>query len=212
MPFNINTFKATLDKYGGLSRNNIFEVQFDSPNASKWMPVGYDSSDLPFFCKTVTFPGIGFGVFDYRPTNIELPRSVPFAMNHDQLECIFMVDDAHKMLAYFHKWSQQIINYNVNGKINTNQLPYELGYKKDYIQTMTIRKYSKNPVVTYDTAGLPISATNDSYVCQLSEVFPVAIGSLSLSWDENDTFSVLPVSFSYSSIIYSGSEAATSIE
>ena len=203
MTFSIDAFKSTMDRYGGPSRNNIFSVQFSSlQNGSAWETQDFNSRDLMFFCKAVTLPGISLSVFDYKPTNIEMPQSVPFAMNHEQLECVFIVEDKHKVFSYFHNWMQQIINFNTDGVsggvvqspsngTNFYQYPYELGYKKDYVQTMTIRKYSKSP-------GL------DGYTCSVYGVFPTSIGSTTLSWDENDTYTTLPVSFSYTSLIMSG--------
>lgn len=205
MTFSIDAFKSTMDRYGGPARNNIFSVQFSSlQTGSAWETLEFNSRDLMFFCKAVTLPGISLSVFDYRPTNIEMPQSVPFAMNHEQLECVFIVEDQHKVYSYFHNWMQQIINYNTDGlsggavqspsnDTNYYQMPYELGYKKDYIQTMTIRKYSKSPTIN-----------NDNYTCSIYGVYPTSIGSTTLSWDENDTYTVLPVSFSYTSLIMSG--------
>ena len=205
MTFSIDAFKSAMDRYGGPARNNIFSVQFSSlQTGSAWETSEFNSRDLMFFCKAVTLPGISLSVFDYRPTNIEMPQSVPFAMNHEQLECVFIVEDQHKVYSYFHNWMQQIINYNTDGlsggavqspsnDTNYYQMPYELGYKKDYVQTMTIRKYSKSPTLN-----------NDNYTCSIYGVYPTSIGSTTLSWDENDTYTVLPVSFSYTSFIMSG--------
>lgn len=197
MPFNISEFKATLDKYGGISRNNLFEVQFTGFEDDNGMP----KKDLVFFCSSVMFPGVTLNVFDYRPNNVELTQSLPFAMGHEQLECVFMVDESHKVLEYFHRWMQKIVNYSVDGIMDgpslgttsTNggkQYPYEFGYKEDYVQTMLIKKYTKTSELVYQ--------------CSLKNVYPVNLGSATLAWDNNDSYTVMPIAFSYSDFKMSG--------
>lgn len=210
MAFNIADFKSTIEKHGGPGKNNLFEVSLSSPKAL-WSDERFGNTDVKFFCKTATLPGISLSVFDYRPTNIEMPQSIPFAINHEQLECVFIVDDNHDVYRYFHRWMQEIVNYNHDGhspeSINPNsrsgayQYPYELGYKKDYAQTMTVRKYSKYQ---------PTPAALNSYVCTLQGVYPTSIGSTTMSW-EDDSYTTLSVSFSYSSIIMSGVQANVTV-
>ena len=210
MAFNIADFKSTIEKHGGPGKNNLFEVSLTSPKAL-WSDERFGNTDVKFFCKTATLPGISLSVFDYRPTNIEMPQSIPYALNHEQLECVFIVDDNHDVYRYFHRWMQEIVNYNTDGhspeSINPNcrsgeyQYRYELGYKKDYAQTMTVRKYSKYQ---------PTPSALNSYVCTLQGVYPTSIGSTTMSW-EDDSYTTLSVSFSYSSIIMSGVQANVTV-
>ena len=205
MPFNITQFKSVLEHYGGPSKNNLFEVRFSGAQ-TPWADANFGNNELRFFCKTATFPGISLSVFDYRPNNIEVPQSLPFAVNHEQLECIFIVDDTHNVYSYFHRWMQEVVNYNTDGSSpdsvnptffgidNHRHYPYEIGYKKDYAQTMTITKYAKHPT---------LGQQKPEYTCTLYGVFPTSIGSTSLSW-EDDSYTVLPVSLSYSSFTMSG--------
>lgn len=206
MAFSISQFKSALERHGGPARNNLFEVSFNSPNSTRWSDSTFNNDDLRFFCKAATLPGISLTTFDYRPTNIEMPQSLPFAVNHEQLECVFIVDDRHRVYRYFHRWLQQIVNYNTDGYSpgsavpstagsNGAQYPWEFGYKKEYSQIMTLRKFSRD---------LLADVAENQYICQMFGVYPTSIGSTTLSWEENDTYSVLPVSFSYTSLIMSG--------
>ena len=190
MAFNIDKFKSTIDKYGGIARNNLFEVQFSGFEEDSTIT----KKDLVFFCSSVVFPGITLNVFDYRPNNVELAQSLPFSMGHEQLECIFLIDDRHKVLEYFHSWMKKIVNYSVDGVMDGpadgtsisnggTQYPYEFGYKEDYAQTMQIKKYSKTSELVYQ--------------CNIKNVYPVNLGSSTLSWDNNDSYSTLPIAFSY---------------
>ena len=201
MVFSIDQFRAALDRQGGLARINVFEVVFSATGTSQaWNTPEFNNGDLKFFCQTVTFPGVSVDVFDYRPNNIEVAQSMPYAIGHQQLECVFMVDDRHKVMNYFHQWMRRISNYaSPVGDQNPltqpkNQFSYELGYKSDYAQSMSITMYSRSPV--YENG---VSQTN-GYLCRLTDVYPVQVGSLTLSWNANDEYGTLPVSLSYGSM------------
>lgn len=213
MAFNINEFRSIVDKHGGLARPNIFTVEFTGSPANRiWNNDQFDNRDLKFFCQTATFPGLTVNAFDYRPNNIDVPQSIPFSIGHQQVECVFMVDDSYRVLNYLHSWFRQVVNFTTGGLPGAalalpgtegtagQQFPYELGYKKDYVQTMTITMYSRNPssrsVGTDDVPGT--ISYNNKYVCRLYDVYPVQIGNLSLEWGMNDSYSTVPVSFSYS--------------
>ena len=200
MAFSIDAFKAAIDRQGGLARTNVFEVRFSRPvteNGSSPLPWGGSSgisnSDLRFFCQTVTLPGISVETFAHRPNNIDLMQSIPHAIGKQDLECIFMIDDKHQILEYFHSWMRNVVNYSSSGMqaptTSTEHLVYEIGYKKEYSQTMDIVVYSRNPQ----------SANGDGYICRLRGVFPVQLGQLTLSWNANDEYGTMPVSFSFES-------------
>lgn len=214
MPFNINEFKSAIEGRGGLARPNLFMVEFfnDRPNNSIWNNPEFNNRDLRFFCQTVTFPGLNVDVFEYRPNNIDTPQSIPIHINNQQLECVFMVDDTYKVLNYLHSWFRQVVNFSTSRVPGTalalpgtdgtpnQQLSYELGYKKDYVQTMQITMYSRNPssVIQGDSSNPNILVYNNKYVCRLYDVYPVQVGGVSLEWGANDTYTNVPVSFSYS--------------
>lgn len=194
MAFDLNQFRAKFEKYGGPGRLNLFVVEFTAAESS-WM----DDSDLRFFCKTITIPSLNLDTAGYRPYAVGLQNSLPVNMSHEPLNAIFMLDSSHKVLAFFHEWMQSIYNYDTskgllapNGRDN-EQLPYELGYKKDYALNMRIKMYS-----SYNTESY--------YEVVLHGVYPTQIGEVSLSWDSNDQYATLAVNFSYSEIAVSGSK------
>lgn len=120
-------------------------------------------------------------------------QSFPQTIARQDLECIFMIDDKHEILDYFHSWMRNIVNYSSSGMQSpttvTEHLTYELGYKKEYSQTMDIIVYSRSPH----------SARGNGYICRLRGVYPVQLGHLNLSWNANDEYGTLPVSFSFES-------------
>jgi hypothetical protein len=202
MAFNINEFKAKMDQYGGPARTNLFVVSIftnsiDRPT-NQFMPDG----DLRFFCQTATFPGINLTVTDYKPFTYGLKQSIPTGIEAEPVNCVFMLDSDHKVLSFFHEWMQRIVNYDVSaGNLSSvdNQFPYEINYKKEYTASMEIRFFSSdNP--------------DNFYICTLNDVFPTQIGSLSLSWAENDQVATLPVNFSYSSMRMQAARVGTPTE
>lgn len=198
MAFNINDFKSRIDQYGGLARPNVFEVEF-TPLKPSGFPVALQTSesalsglDLKFFCQTVTFPSLSVEVFDYKPNNNDMARSMPRGIGHGDLECVFMVDDQHRVAEFFHTWIRLVTNY--SDTAFGEQMPYEVGYKSDYAVGMGIKMYSRSPI-----NGSPGSASY--YECRLLDVYPVQLGSITLEWAQNDSYMTLPVSFSYSHYI-----------
>ena len=187
MPFSINDFKATMDRYGGPARKNLFEVSLNVLDART------GRSDHTFFCNSVTVPGINLSVQDYRPNGFGVMQTVPTAVSPDQLNCIFMLDSQHIMLSFFHRWMQKVVNYDVSGGIFSqvdDQLPYEFGYRDEYVTRMTVRHYSS------DYSGF--------YEYTFEDVFPTQVSGIDLAWSDNDSISTVTVNFAYSSMKVDG--------
>ena len=192
MPFNINEFKSTLNRYGGAARKNLFEVQIGVVDQNT------GRSDINFFCKTVTVPGLNIVVQDYKPNGFGLTQSVPTSLANDTLNCVFILDSQHVMISLFHRWMQKVVNYDVSGGIFSqvdDQLPYEFGYKDEYAVTMTIRHYSTD--------------YNGYYTYTFYDVFPTQVSGVDLSWEDNDTYSIATVNFAYSSMKVDGTQVGT---
>ena len=192
MAFNITEFKAQMDYFGGPARGSLFELQIIGP---KGVQSRANSRDLIFFCKNATIPGMVFNAATYEPVG-QMRKMMPQTWNPEPVQAIFILDSDHQVLSFFHSWAQSIINFStaagafseVDGK-----LPFEIGYKEDYACRIVIRQYSTN----YLQSG-------QYYEVVLDNAFPMQIGDVDLAWENNDTFSVLPVSFQYDRIEFSG--------
>lgn len=191
---NISDFRSVIHKFDGPARPNLFYVEIFGINSQyikNW--------ELRAFCKTATFPGINFQTFEYRPNGYGLPTQMPSGINSEPLNCIFMLDSKHAVLSFFHEWMQKILNYSTaNGSFSSinNQLPYEIGFKKEYSATIKITYFSSDNI-------------DSNYSVTLEGAYPTNIGSLTLSWDDNDTISLLPVNFSYEKIQFDSERFGT---
>lgn len=192
MPFNINEFKSRIDRFGGPARTSLFTVELFSRKGNPYIR----DDELLFFCKNVTLPGIDIETISYRQNAIDLPQAFPTAINAEPLQCVFMLDSEHRVLSFFHSWMQKVVNYSTQGgpyaSVN-DQLPYELGYKDEYSCRMVIKYYTTD-------------ADSDNpryYEVVLDGVYPTTVQSIDLAWENNDSFGMLPVAFSYERIQYS---------
>jgi len=192
MAFRINEFKSQMDWFGGPDRSSLFEVQIINAPGTRSRA---NSRDLAFFCKNVAIPGMNFNVATYEGVG-QLRKVFPMGFNPEPIQAIFMLDSDKQVLSFFHGWAQQIVNYStaagpfaeVDG-----MLPFEINYKDEYACTIVIRHYSSD-----------YAKTGRYYEVVLEKAFPIQMGDVDLAWENNDSFSVLPVSFQYDAIRYSG--------
>lgn len=202
MSFRISDFKTTMDRFGGPARVNLFEVRLE--NKKQEPNTAIDSRTISFFCNNVNFPGIQ--VETGMMTNVaQLPTSFPLRMQSQPITATFMLDSNHNVLTFFHNWLQRVMNFSTRtgtfGGIDAEgddvgQLPYELGYKDEYACRMTIRHYS--------VESLGKGSEAQYYETVLDNIFPYAIGDITMDWSSNDQFATIPVTFAYDQIYYSG--------
>ena len=185
---NINTFRSNLNKRGSLARPNLFMVEITNSGSSV-----IEEENLRFFCKNVQIPSLTATTSPYKPYTIGPEQHMPNGIQFEPVNCIFMLDSDHAIMSFFHNWFQKIVNFNTsNGTLSSvdGMYPYEMGYKDEYSVSMRIKFF-----------GGPLE--DNFYEVNFEEVFPTNIGSVSLSWEENDSYAILPVSFAYSGMSFS---------
>jgi len=208
MPFNINEFKSMMDKYGGPAKNNLFVVSFAWRNTltetttkqgkkTSYMP----EYDVRFFCREINIPSLNINVFAHQSNSIGIAQNMPINLSTPSITATFMLDSEHRIISFFHSWMQEIINYNKeNGllsSINSNHMPYEIGYKDDYACTMTINHYKTN---TQSENDLEI------YSYRFNSVYPTEVSGRNLSWAPDDNVATIGVNLTASSFAFTGSE------
>ena len=198
MPFNINEFKSTMNKYGGPARRNLFVVEITNvPPFNDGMTL----RDLRFFCQTAQLPSINVNVADNYPNGFGVRQSIPTQMTKGAFNAVFMLDSDHQVLRFFHQWMQSVINFdNSRGGLMsvTDQLPYEVGYVRDISTRIVIRSYSTD--------------SNGYYEYVLEDAFPTEVSGETLSWSDNDSYATATVNFTYSHISVSGFKPGTYTE
>ncbi len=192
MAFNISDFKTQMDRFGGPSRSSLFEVTIVN---FPYNTSSVGSRDLTFFCKNVAIPGITIGMASYEAV-AQQRKMMPNSLNPEPVQAIFMLDSDAQMLTFFHSWAQMIVNYSTAGgpfsEVN-GMLPFEIGYKDEYACRVVIKHYSADYL-----------DTGRYYETILDNAFPGMMGDVDLAWENTDSFAVLPVSFQYDRIQFSG--------
>ena len=204
--FNINEFKAVMDKYGGPSKANLFVLTLGGLKAGKRKTEFMPETDLRFFCSEVTIPALNINSAGYTPNTIGIPEAMPLNLSSVGINATFMLDSEHRVISFFHSWMQEIINYDAvsNGylsQVSGSQLPFEIGYKEDYICNLQIEHFKTN------TDG----NLENPYTYYFENVFPTEVGGKTLSWAPNDSIQTLSINFNASSFKYSASNPGTVI-
>ena len=196
MAFNINTFSSKVKQYG-LAKSNLFIVEVGIPASirAELQNITVVKDDLRFFCRSVTLPEMDLITTDIQMQGFGAIARRPQGMNFPIIPAVFMVDSEFGVMKYFHRWMQAIINYDtsagVRGVVN-NQLPFEMGYKKEYETTMKITVYSFG-----DGQG---RKDNTVYIYNLTGVYPVNVGNIVEDWESHSDVMVLPVGFTYDTL------------
>jgi len=191
-----------MNKYGGPARKNLYVVEIlNGPIASD----GMSMRDLRFFCQTATIPGLNYSVVDYYPNAFGVKQSIPTAVQPDQFNAVFMLDSDHMALRFFHQWMQSVINYNYSdgafSAVN-DQLPYEIGYKRDFACNISIKHYS--------TDGSDESQKYYEYT--LYDAFPTQVSGVDVSWADNDSFATATINFAYAHMSVTSSRTGSPVE
>lgn len=199
--FNINEFKAVMNKYGGPAKSNLFIMSLGFGQNGEGKKVDYMSkTDLVFFCQEVSVPPVNINVGSYRANVIDIAQSIPLNLTTPQINATFMLDSDHRVISFFHSWMQEIINYDVsqgfNSQINGDHMPYEIGYKKDYACNLFIKHYKT------DSTG----NVEEGYEYTFFDAFPTELGSKTLSWTPSDSISTVSVSFTASGYKFDASD------
>ena len=186
--FSLNEFTSHVSSYGGLYKQSLYLVEIEPGPGNTWPSekIG-DTKKLSMFCNSASLPGaqvlssdhrrLGYGPFDRRPFGIQV-TDIPLT---------FFVDNDGYILSLFNNWFNNIINYDFrageHGYSKTNQQLFEVNYRTKYLSTIHIH--------TFD------HLSNDILTYTLHEAFPIQMGDITVAWAENDSYSVVPVQFTF---------------
>ena len=193
-----------MNKYGGPAKSNLFVLELGARLGDTSQKESFiTKSDLRFFCSEIALPSLNINVASHKPNVIDIAQSFPLNVTNPTINATFMLDSDHKVLAFFHSWAQEIINYDSSrgylSQINNDHMPYEIGYKSDYVCDIIIRHY-KTDSIGKDT---------EMYEFKFFDAFPTEVGGKTLSWAPHDSIATFTVNFSASSFSYSASDPGT---
>lgn len=194
MAFSISEINAAINKHG-LAKNNLFvmKIQLSPRLGFLEEEQGITTRDLVFLCRSADIPGLDVATADFKPRGYGPSEKRPTGFEFPLLPTVFMVDSKFATMKFFHRWMQDIVNYNVtagyNSEINGGQRPYEFGYRDDYACTLELTVYSGNQ-------------TDKTYTYKFFNAYPTSIGSTQVAWENSAEIMTLPVQFAYDSVEY----------
>jgi hypothetical protein len=189
--FNINQFKAVMDRHGGHARTNLFVVTITNQN----VPGVITTEDLQFFCQSITVPGINLETMQYRPMGVGYSEAIPVSSTLATMNGVFLLDSNHRVLTFFHRWISSVVNVG-SAPGRTGLRPREIEYKENYTTSLRIQHFSAHD-------------TRKFYEYRFEGVYPTEVSGSELSWSSEAGPATVTVNFSYNRMIYSGFVDAT---
>lgn len=196
MTFNIQDINSAISQSNGLLYASHFYVQITPPKCLQSGGQGDVIQSIPMFCDATTMPGLQFQPIDVKPQGYGLFESRPINVNFANQNFAFYCDGKGKLQQLFQKWSQNILNFNINqsnSKTVNGAAQGVFNYPDWYETTIEIFQY--------DATGQNVVNT-----WKLYNAYPLTINPVPISWDQPDMLLKLSVDFYYKAW---GSEAIT---
>lgn len=169
----ISKFVSEISAGAGLARSNRYGVVVSLPRVIQ--NIGYNNNDLTrviLFCNSIDIPGVNIRT-NSSVSYVE-SREIPYKTDYDAISASFYVDGNMVVKAFFDDWIRHIQN---NKTRNFN-------YYDDYIcPEMYILVEDLNDNVRYEI--------------KLFEVYPKAIGKMTLAYSADANIMTLPVTLQY---------------
>lgn len=180
----IEELKGKLISKGGLAMSNQFLVELPSMG-------GTDGRTLNVLCKDVTLPGKQIMTLDRTIGMYQEKVANGFAT--EDVTMTFYVPNDYSIKKYFDTWRSKILYKEPKGSL-------VVGYKKDYVEDITIRQLKK-PVARFGIDIGPLDLNLDVlgksiYSVKLIESFPTSFNAIQLSNEQNQIIE-FSVQFSY---------------
>ena len=185
MPFNISTFKSSIDTYGYLSTNK-FSLYVTPPNAifggksiisTTTTETSLDiSKQLVFRVDSVVVPSITLALADTFRYGVGVPQKQPFNAGFNIINLTFISDGYGSLWDFWYQWLQAIFNFSGNdsggnaGPANASG-NFSLKYKDDYSTDITI--------AIFDIFG------NQIKTITYTQAFPFTVNDIPLNWNES---------------------------
>ena len=158
--YSITAFNGELNKAGGPSYKNRYQVILTIPNVVEANIMS--GNELNIFCDLANFPGHRVSTADV--TTTAHPIRIPYSFTTEELNFSFHLNGNYAVLDLFSSWMEKIID----------SFTYELAYKKDIVaaswevwqlnrmneKTKGVKLYNVFPIQT-DAIELSNGASNE---------------------------------------------------
>lgn len=184
MPFNIETFKTNIDRYGYL-QNNKYEARIFTPQfLGGGIAGGADriASILRFRVDSVRAPGIQLLSADNNRYGVGPSQKQPINAQFNELSISFICDENAELWQFWHNWVRGIFEFSSDATTH-RQGQYASRYKSEYASNMEI--------LVFNNVGKVVK------LFTLYDVFPTAVNETSLSWSDTNQLLKVGVSLSY---------------
>ena len=200
MSFNISEFSSQVNKRG-VAKGNLFVAQITlgktGSTIQRNLSDQISTKELRFYCRSVSLPEVAIGTTPVRTRTTGPSEQRPSTFEYSPLPTVFMVDSDFAVLKFFHRWMQEIVNYDLDAgyasETPDGRIPYEFGYKDDYVCTLEITVYSDN-------------LEGKFYTYKFSNAYPISVGSIEAAWENSAEVMTLPVSFAYDELKVTGTD------
>lgn len=185
MPFNIDTFKASLENDGYL-KNSHFQVAFNPPTL---MGNSFNITDMiRFRAESISVPGISIQTVDNYRYGVGPTQKFAHNANFNESRITMITDINGLIYNFWHEWARGIFQHS-GTEINDSRIPtYTNEYKNNYTTTIQI--------VVFDMYGDPVKVIN------LYNAFPTSINDIPMNWNDNN-ITKLNVSLTFSNFTIS---------
>jgi hypothetical protein len=178
--FNIAEFKTRLDGTGGVLRNNKFRIRFLPPRTM--LREGY-FRELEYLAESVSLPGVNMSSHDVRRYGYGPIEKRPIGHTFTDVNVTFIADgngDVHRIMT---NWLQTIGRFDMRSGIASENLPFQLQYKIEYVTDLHVQVFTEDGEPSIDVV--------------LREAFPISLSDAQFSWNDLNNYARFTMQFAY---------------
>jgi|TARA_R110002073_G_scaffold135054_2_gene282940 hypothetical protein len=180
--FSINKLQGSLQQAGGLYQPTMWLLQLTSP-----LCLAGDQRPINFLCNSGVMPGKSITTFDHKRFGYGVADKRHTGAAFNDITFTFFMSNDGEPQTYFNEWLENIFYTNASNSIDaaspTGTPVFNARYRDQITVDMQIFLYdiAQNKIMQYT----------------LHEAFPTVIGEQTLEWGANDSFGVLPITFTF---------------
>jgi len=181
MAFDISELSASISRYG-IQRATHYSSLITLPSVLGSNTI---ASELPLRINSMNTPGTNFGTDEIKHKGFGLNEKRPVSVTFDDINLTIIADGQGRISNMLQQWVDLIFPSNIQTSDAENVEYFE--YPNNY--------YGGLEIYIYDSTG------NIHTTYNFVQPFLTHLGSIEMSWETTDTLLLLPVSFTFRSVI-----------